>query len=282
MRAFLAIVKRRPELTDHVKLVYDAEAMFAKRDILESQLTGNSIECVAAEAMLAEEISLAAQAHLVLSVSSNECAEFRRAGISQVELLGHMIEPAPGPSAFAQRRDLLFVGRLSEERSPNVDGLIWFCHEVLPLLRQSIGERVRLIVAGKNGAPSPLQMTNPAVILLGQVPDLAPLYDRARVFVAPTRYAAGIPIKVYEAAAHGVPSVVTPLLADQLGWCDEKEVLVGLDSQSFATQTSRLYHDEALWTRLRENALERIRKDCDPARFRQTIGRILGMTQMPP
>jgi hypothetical protein len=43
----------------------------------------------------------------------------------------------------------------------------------------------------------------------------------------------------------------------------------------------RLYQDEVRWTRLRENALGRIRKHCDPIRFRKTIERIIDATRMP-
>jgi len=278
MRAFLEIARCRPELVAGATLIYDAEALFAKRDILERQLAGDPLEQVMAEAMLAEEASLARRAQLVLSVSPQECAEFQRLGVGQVELLGHTLEPTPGPLPFAQRRDFLFVGRLSEERSPNVDGLAWFSQEILPVIRRTLGPEVVLKVAGKIGASTLSKLKCPSLTLLGQVRDLAPVYDTARVFIAPTRYAAGIPLKVYEAAAHGVPSVVTPILAEQLGWCDEKELLVGRDSESFAAQCSRLYRDEMLWTRLRENALARVREDCDPVRFRRTIGRIIDAT----
>jgi GT2 family glycosyltransferase len=279
MESFLALIGRRPELLADATLIYDAEALFAERDILERQLLGDPLEQAAGEAILAQEASLAGQAKLVLSVSARECAEFRRLGVGRVELLGHTIEPSPGCAVFAQRRDLLFVGRLTEERSPNVDGLAWFAQEILPVIRRNLGSEVVLKVVGKLGASSMSNLNCPSVALLGQVRDLAPIYDRARVFIAPTRYAAGVPLKVYEAAAHGVPSVVTPLLAEQLGWCDEKELLVGHDRDSFADQCSRLYRDEVLWTRIRENALDRVRKDCDPVGFRRTIDQIIDATR---
>jgi len=279
MESFLALIGRRPELLADATLIYDAEALFAERDILERQLLGDPLEQAAGEAILAQEASLAGQAKLVLSVSARECAEFRRLGVGRVELLGHTIEPSPGCAVFAQRRDLLFVGRLTEERSPNVDGLAWFAQEILPVIRRNLESEVVLKVVGKLGASSMSNLNCPSVALLGQVRDLAPIYDRARVFIAPTRYAAGVPLKVYEAAAHGVPSVVTPLLAEQLGWCDEKELLVGHDRDSFADQCSRLYRDEVLWTRIRENALDRVRKDCDPVGFRRTIDQIIDATR---
>ena len=66
------------------------------------------------------------------------------------------------------------------------------------------------------------------------VDDLTPLYDDARVFVAPTRYSAGISLKVIEAAARGVPIVCTPLVARQLGWISGEELLTAETPAEFA------------------------------------------------
>jgi glycosyltransferase involved in cell wall biosynthesis len=114
---------------------------------------------------------------------------------------------------------------------------------------------------------------------LGAVPDLSQVYSQARVFVAPTRFAAGIPLKVIEAAARGLPSVVTPLLAEQLGWRHEGEVLVAATPEAFADQCMRLHEDEALWERLREGALRRVARDFDPALFDQFAAGLLRQMQ---
>jgi O-antigen biosynthesis protein len=279
MRTFLEVARRRPELTEGTTLIYDAEAIFAARDILEMRLRGNPPEKAMVEEMLAEEASLAQAASLVLSVSTREASEFRRLGVDNVEVLGHILEPTPGLERFETRRGLLFVGRLEDEGSPNVDGLGWFVQDILPLVRKTLEQDVSLIAAGADGAPSVSRLKRRGTTFLGTVEDLSPVYNASRVFIAPTRFAAGIPLKVYEAAAHGVPSVVTPLLAEQLGWCNEEDLLVGGDAQEFAAQCVRLYRDEALWTRLRKNALNRIREDCSPVRFRQTISRIVDATR---
>src|SRR5271166_3435656 len=279
MRAFMEVVRRRPDLTEGAALVYDAEAFFAMREILERRLRGEPLEQAKVEAMLAEEASLAGAAQLVLSVSPHECAEFRRLGVDNVEVLGNLLDPAPGQESFAARRGLLFVGRLNEDGSPNVDGLCWFVRDILPLVQKALDHEVHLTVAGANSAPSLSGLNGTSVTMLGQVKDLLPIYNAARVFIAPTRFAAGIPLKVHEAAAHGIPVVATPLLAEQLGWRDGEELLVAGDAPEFAAQCARLYRDETLWTRLRMNAIDRIREDCSPVRFRKTIARIVDATR---
>ncbi len=277
MRAFLEVARRRPDLIEGTTLIYDAEAIFAAREILEKRLRGEPPEQEMVKAMLAEEASLARAADLVLSVSAREVAEFRRLGVDNVEELGNTLDPTPGQESFATRRGLLFVGRLEDDGSPNVDGLSWFVRDVLPLIQESLNEEARLTVVGADGAPSLSRLRGTAATLLGQVKDSSRIYNASRVFIAPTRFAAGIPLKVHEAAAHGVPVVATPLIAEQLGWRDGQDILVGGDAQEFAAQCVRLYRDEVLWMRLRTNALLRIRQDCNPARFRETIARIVDM-----
>ena len=100
--------------------------------------------------------------------------------------------------------------------------------------------------------------------LVGPVDDLAGYFDQARVVVVPTRFAAGIPHKVHQSAALGVPVVATDLIAGQVGWENGRELLAAEDAEGFADACARLFTDEALWQRLRRAALERCRQDCSP------------------
>jgi glycosyltransferase involved in cell wall biosynthesis len=105
--------------------------------------------------------------------------------------------------------------------------------------------------------------------------DLTELYADARVFVAPTRYAAGIPHKIHESAAQGLPVVATALVANQLEWKDNVELLIGVDAASFAQKCIHLYRDKELWTKLRQAGLERVKADCSKEEFDQKLKEIL-------
>lgn len=204
-----------------------------------------------------------------------EAARFRGAGHADVHVLGHSLVTHPTPRPVTDRHGLLFVGALKDEDSPNVDSLLWFHREVLPLIRARLGRAADVMVAGRNDAPSIRALRGQGLTLLGRVPDLTDLYDKARVFIAPTRYAGGIPHKIHEAAAHGLPVVATPLLAEQLGWRDGDDLLVGGTPEAFAEQIVRLSTDDALWETVRANALRRIETECDPAAFRARVRAIL-------
>jgi glycosyltransferase involved in cell wall biosynthesis len=127
--------------------------------------------------------------------------------------------------------------------------------------------RVRIAGAGTDRAAWLNGYGGPQVDIVGPVEALAPLFDRARVFIAPTRFAAGIPIKVIDAARHGVPVVASSLVAGQLGWRNGFELLTADTAPEFAAACVALHSDPALWARVREAALAAVRRDFDPAPF---------------
>ena len=132
--------------------------------------------------------------------------------------------------------------------SPGLDSLRWYLEQILPALAAELGEAPVLNVVGYTAPEIDLSAfaKDKRIKLHGPVGDLTPFYNAARVFIAPTRFAAGTPYKIYEAASFGLPCVATNLLIGQLGWAEGKEIFgaaVG-DAQGFARQVARLYREE--------------------------------------
>ncbi|EQD45096.1 glycosyl transferase family protein, partial [mine drainage metagenome] len=230
MRDFLATAPN--EIA--ARIIYDAEAIFAPREWRRREIVDRPLSRSRREAMLRAEMDLARTAQTVIAVSQSDARAFREAGCADVRVLGHALRVEPTEAGFDERRDFLFVGALDSDLSPNADSLLWFAGVVMPLLDRLIGDRYKLLVAGRCTAPRVIALSGPRIRLLQRIDDLSALYARARVFVAPTRYAAGIPHKVHEAAAKGLPVVITPLLAEQLGWTHDAEVLVGATPSALA------------------------------------------------
>ena len=88
--------------------------------------------------------------------------------------------------------------------SPNADSIKWFSKEVFPKIQKRLNEQCRFIIAGTSLVPElELEINalqNKDIEFVGSVPDLSQIYNQTRIFVAPTRYAAGIPRKVCEAS----------------------------------------------------------------------------------
>jgi GT2 family glycosyltransferase len=248
------------------RLIYDAEALFACRERIKAELAGNPIPLHLHAAQLRGELALALGADAVFSVSEAEARHFRDAGYPEVIVLGHSLATQPTHSSFAERSRFLFVGAMHEEDSPNVDSLHWFVGRVWPLLRRRLGAAAELDIVGLCKAESVLRLQGNGIHVHGAVDSLDRYFEQARVFIVPTRYAAGVPHKAHEAASRGVPLVVTPLIAEQLAW--EQEIPSGATPETFAEQCIALFSDEAVWTEQREKVLALVERDCSPEAFR--------------
>ena len=235
--------------TEDVPILYDAEAIWAKRVLLQSAIEGKPAPDEEAKRLLEEEMSLARAASHVISVNEIEAAEFRAHGCPHVSIVAHGFRLSQPVKDFSERKDLLFIGSLDDDASPNTDALVWFVREVMPHIRP-----LKLVVAGRSAAPRVRALASEDVLLLGKVDDLSNVYEAARVFVAPHRFAGGIPTKVLETAAHGVPCIVSELLANQLGWQGGAEILVAKTAGEFVQSIRRLYGDEQLWRSMRDRA----------------------------
>jgi GT2 family glycosyltransferase/glycosyltransferase involved in cell wall biosynthesis/SAM-dependent methyltransferase len=133
---------------------------------------------------------------------------------------------------------LLFVGFF--QHRPNVDAVLWFAREVLPLIHAQNPD-VRLDLVGK-GAPAEVQRLaeDPRITLHGFAPDLAPHYASAAIFIAPVRTGSGVRVKLLEAFSAGVPVVATPTAAEGLEVTDGREISLGESAQAFADRVLSL------------------------------------------
>ena len=152
--------------------------------------------------------------------------------------------------------------------------------KVLPIVEQTLGWQTRLTVVGYTAPGVSLARfaNHPRVTLRGAIEDIDSTYNQYRIFVAPTRYAAGQPYKVFEAASFGVPVVATELLRRQMNWENGQDLLAAdaEHPEQFAQQIIALYQDEALWQRIRAGALDRLRRENSRERYVEAIERILG------
>lgn len=268
MARLVELRQRRPALFEGARLIYDAEALFALREIAEAAVKGHPWPADRAQAHLTAELDLCQGVDGVLAVSKRDASWFRRATTAPVALVAHS-QPtrstAPGPTG---RAGLLFVGALVPD-TPNEDGLLWFIQQVMPRLRRHCpnGDGPVLNIVGTCRSPRLAALAGPDIRLLGRVEDLTACYDAARAFIAPVRFAGGVPIKVIEAAGHGVPVVASALLFRQLGWASGSQGLAARDADAFAAMLARLLVDDALWQRLQRGAFAAIAADYAPQLF---------------
>jgi GT2 family glycosyltransferase/glycosyltransferase involved in cell wall biosynthesis len=270
------LLTKHPEWFKGMSLVYDAEAIFAVREVRQERLEGKSVSDEEVESRVARELASCAGFQKVLAVSREEAACFAEHGF-HAELVGHAATIAPGETAWAERQDILFVGTIAGDGVPNADAVSWFLNEVWPELHRRLPWS-RFVIAGLNRSRRlNSQPLAEGVVVTGAVDDLTPLYNRARIFVAPTRASSGIPLKVIEAAGMGLPVVATPLLISQLGWDTPREILGAEAGAEFADACATLCTNERAWQLQRDAALARVTAEYSPAVFSEQLRRALDL-----
>lgn len=261
-------------------LILDTEVIAAPRTLLRKKILEVEKENdESLEEALEIELSCARHCQMMITVNQIDADYAKQAGFDNVSILGHMMNIRATPKTFEERSGILFVGALHDDLSPNYDSLQWFVSKVLPILVEKMGDDFTLTIAGYVHPSVDMSVfaQYPQLKLLGAVEDLTYLYNDHRVYIAPTRFAGGIPYKLHESASFGVPIVATELLAKQLGWTDDKDILTAsIDNpEFFASQIIRLYKEKELWNKLRKNALAHIDTECNEQQFRDNLQQIL-------
>lgn len=150
-------------------------------------------------------------------------------------------KPAAGPW-------MIFVGAF--QHLPNVDAMIYFCREILPLIRRQVPE-VKLTIVGSNPPPEILALSGiPSVEVTGWIHDLRPHMAAASVYVVPLRLGVGIRGKILEAWSMAMAVVTTPVGCAGLRCSNGKDILVSDTAESFAANVVALLRDPQLRQRL--------------------------------
>jgi sugar transferase (PEP-CTERM/EpsH1 system associated) len=110
--------------------------------------------------------------------------------------------------------DVVFCGVMNYV--PNEEAAVWLAERVWPLVKAA-NPHARLTLVGSNPTRRVKQLgSDPTIHVTGHVPDVRDYLWRAAVAVAPLQIARGIQTKVLEALAAGLPTVITPVVADGL------------------------------------------------------------------
>ena len=238
-------------------------------------LEGKEINNKKAEDALNKELRLCEVADAVTTVSVTDAKKFSKYGAKHVHVIGHTLDINLKNTQFEDRKDLLFIGNLDNDNSPNVDSVLWFVNEILPLVREKLPE-VEVYIIGSALSEKINTLNIEGVHVLGRVDDLTRYYAQCRVFIAPTRFAAGIPYKIHEAVSYGLPVVSTRLLAQQLDW-EDQEMLIAADpdKKDYAEKLIMLYQQKSLWKSIQGNSIAYVKKKMSFQQYKQTISSLL-------
>ncbi len=177
----------------------------------------------------------------------------------------HSLEKIPG--------EMVFTGVM--DYYPNIAGIVWFCRDVLPLIRLELPGVTLTICGSRPDSRVKALARIPGVTVTGRVADVRPYLARASVAVVPLRIARGIQNKLLEAMAMGLPAVASSAAAEGVEATPGRDLFVADDPADFASATVRLFRDDDLRRRTGEAA-----RACMEANYRwehqlQRLDRVL-------
>ena len=169
---------------------------------------------------------------------------------------------------------IVFTG--SMDWSPNEDAILYFAHEVFPLIQKRIPE-VTLWVVGRKPSRKviALKQSQPKIHITGAVDDIRPYVHEAAAYVVPLRIGGGTRIKIFEAMAMGMPVVSTSIGAEGLPVRDRENILLADSAIDFADQTIALLTRPGLRKRIGHAARALVEHGYGWSRVTDVIEKVL-------
>ena len=247
-----AVMQAVREHAPRARLVVNVADLHFLRAQREAELLNDAAGLRRAEALRESELAILGRCDLVLTYSDVEkrLIDARLGGTPQVGICPWVERIAPAVAPFEARHGIAYLGGFSH--GPNVDAVRWFVEHVMPLLRASL-PGLRFFIYGADVPPAVEALQSEDVSVLGFVEDVAEVYDRCRVFVAPLRYGAGLKAKVAGALARGVPCVLSPIAAE--GFSVDGVARIATNPREWESAIRVLHGDRASWQAMSTAAL---------------------------
>jgi polysaccharide biosynthesis protein PslH len=147
---------------------------------------------------------------------------------------------------------------------PNIDGILWFLHEIFPIIRARRPKTSFDLVGAK---PPPEIMAfnrnGSGVNVTGYVVDPTSYYESTGVMIVPLRAGGGMRVKILNALAQGFPIVSTTLGCEGIDVEVGRHLLVADTAESFAEATLGLLENKKLAHELGHNGRQLIQSTYD-------------------
>jgi glycosyltransferase involved in cell wall biosynthesis len=126
---------------------------------------------------------------------------------------------------------------------PNEDAMLFFCRDILPIVRAEEPD-VTLSIVGRAPTPAVRKLAaDHGIVVTGRVDDVRPFMREAAVYVVPLRIGGGTRLKIFEAMAMGKAVVSTTVGAEGLPVTGGEHVMIADEPDTFARAIVRLVRD---------------------------------------
>jgi len=161
----------------------------------------------------------------------------------------------------------------------NIDGVVYFCNRILPLIKKNVPE-VEFYIVGRDPTPAVTALTKiKGVFITGSVKDIKVYLHSAAVFIAPLRMSQGIQNKILEAMSIGLPVVATSKAVAGFNPENGKDLFIADGDADFADKVTMLLRDADERKRIGKNAVSFIQEHHDWEKNLSGFSEILSLIQ---
>ena len=212
------------------------------------------------------ERELAGRAALSVAVSARDLDAIGAEAGRVVPVSGRVVA---GQSGDRTEPRVLLSGNLGYR--PTVRGAVWFANEVWPRVATTV-PRAQWVLAGARPAAAVRRLGRlPEVEVHGDVADLGPFLASATVAIAPMASGSGVPMKVLEAWASGLPVVAHPWTAAGLAPDAQDALMVADSAEEWMRALTGLLTDPQAAGRLAEGGRELWFRSYHPERVDEAL-----------
>ena len=279
VNVFEKLATKLKALCPNARIIFNTVDLHHIREARQAEIENSNLLRKRAETTKRAELRLARNADATVVVSSTE-QELLQAALPEVPVFHlPLVREAPGvgAAAFESRSGIAFLGNY--QHSPNVDAILRFVHDVWPEIRLALPS-ADLLIFGAHITPEVAQLGDlGGVQTLGYVEDLAALYNRTRLTVAPLRYGAGAKGKVASSLCHGVPVIASPIAAEGMDVEHGREILIARVKSEWVEHVHAAYSDPDLWQTLSQAGVATMRRNHSLTAGMTRLSRILDLEE---
>ncbi|VAW44054.1 hypothetical protein MNBD_GAMMA02-607, partial [hydrothermal vent metagenome] len=259
------------------KIWFDTVDLHYLRETRMAELGNDNAAIKAASQTKVKELNVAENCDLTLVVSPYEQTVLTKENPDmEVAVLSNIHEIFGGHHGFVDSQDIMFIG--GYQHTPNVDGLMWFVDEILPLILTEIPD-LKLHIIGSKAPPQVTKLgQHPNIEFHGFVEDIKPLMQNIRIAIAPLRFGAGVKGKVNMSMSYGQPVVGTKVAVEGMYTRQGHDVMMADEADDFAAAVVRMYQDQTLWEQISKGSLENVQKWFS---FKAAQNTVAGLLQKP-
>jgi glycosyltransferase involved in cell wall biosynthesis len=182
-------------------------------------------------------------------------------------------EPMQNNIEWSNSNGLIFVGGF--KHLPNLEGIEWFAHRVVPELRKlGFNAPIRVVGSGLTSNQKD-ELQSKGLQILGPQLDLASLYSQSRIAIIPLLNGAGRKGKVGEALSYGIPIVSTTVGVEGFANLQSAGISVADSPVEMAKAIYEMHEQNELWSNAANLSKDYCKSNLSSMAMRNVISKLL-------